>query len=71
MAVELITTMMRIAELDYYENYVEEHRFIANSNIKEKLKDMRNQLTSFEKCNLDILFRKLKLHLYYLLMFIS
>jgi DNA-binding transcriptional ArsR family regulator len=71
MAVELITTMMRIAELDHFDNYIEEHRFIANSNIKEKLKVMRNQLTSFEKCNLDILFRKFKLNFYYLLIFIS
>ena len=71
MAIECITTMMRIAELDYFENYIEEHKFLGSSLIKEKLYTMRNQLTSFEKNDLDILFKKFKLNFYYLLMFIT
>lgn len=71
MAIECITTMMRIAELDYFDNYIEEHKFLGSSLIKEKLQTMRNQLTSFEKGDLNILFKKFKLNFYYLLMFIT
>lgn len=71
MAMECITTMIRIAELEYFENYIIEHKFIGNVTIKEKLQDMRNQLTSFEKSDLDILFRRFKLNFYYILMFIT
>lgn len=71
MAIECITTMMRIAELDYFENYIEEHKFLGHTIIKEKLHTLRNQLTSFEKNDLDILFKKFKLNFYYLLLFIT
>lgn len=71
MAIECITTMMRITELDYFQNYIEEHKFSGSSIIKEKLHTMRNQLTLFEKNDLDILFKKFKLNFYYLLMFIT
>lgn len=71
MAVELITTMKRLAELDYFESYIEERKFLANSNIRTKLQTMRDELSSFEKSDLDILFKKFKLNFYYLLMFIT
>lgn len=71
MAIECVTTMMRIAELDYFENYIVEHKFSGSIIIKDKLHTMRNQLTSFEKNDLDILFKKFKLNFYYLLVFIT
>ncbi|MCM1992379.1 ArsR/SmtB family transcription factor [Oceanirhabdus seepicola] len=71
MAIECITTMMRIAELDYFEIYIEEHKFIGCTKIKEKLHTLSNQLNSFEKNDLDILFKKFKLNFYYLILFIT
>ncbi|WBW98857.1 ArsR/SmtB family transcription factor [Oceanirhabdus sp. W0125-5] len=71
MAIECITTMMRIAELDYFESYIEEHKFIECTIIKEKLHTLRNRLNLFEKNDLDILFKKFKLNFYYLLLFIT
>lgn len=71
MAIECITTMLRITEADHFKNYIDEHKFSSSTNINEKLQDMKNKLNSFEKSDLQILFKNFKLNFYYLLMFIT